>query len=165
MLFLKKAALPPPLVLLRAKNDVDVNDDDVEEAAMMMTTTRGNPMNFISREEDFYVSFEKKTPLSLSLSLSFSAFRERDEERDRDGTRTEQLSSPLLQFFVFNSLFSSLSSSFGVMNKLLLLAKERIDRNFLPRELEKTKKCSSSRSREQNKKPEEDETTEKKAFR
>ena len=33
---------------------------------------------------------------------------------------------------------------------------------FLPRELEKTKKCSSSRSREQNKKPEEDETTEKK---
>ena len=47
MLFLKKEALPPTLVLLRAKNDVDVNDEDVEEAAMMMmTTTRGNPMNF-----------------------------------------------------------------------------------------------------------------------
>ena len=72
MLFLKKAALPPTLVLLRAKNDVDVNDDDVEEAAMMMTTTRGNPMNFYLARGRLLL-FEKKTP----LSLSFSACRER----------------------------------------------------------------------------------------
>ena len=66
MLFLKKAALPPTLVLLRAKNDVDVNDDDVEEAAMMMTTTRGNPMNFyLARGRSFYSLKKKHHSLSL----------------------------------------------------------------------------------------------------
>ena len=142
MLFLKKAALPPPLVLLRAKNDVDVNDDDVEEAAMMMTTTRGNPMNFyLARGRLLRFFWKKNTALSLSLSLSLLALLERDEERDLE-TERERNNSALL-------FFNSLSSILCFLLCLLLLSvwwmnSSSLQRNgsieFLPRELEKTKK-------------------------
>jgi len=127
--FPEKKRFLPSLLLLRAKNDVDVNDDDVEEAAMMMTmtTTRGNPMNFYLARGRLLL-FEKKTPLSLSLL----APAERDEERDLE-TERERNNSALLFFNSLSSLSSSLSSSFGVMNSSSSLQRNERTIEFFPR--------------------------------